>query len=56
MNSDSCFTIEDIHRIRRENFEKTKHMSPQELIEETNKQTVEIERKIEEIRKMKFKN
>ena len=31
------FSIEDIHKIRRDNNEKTKHLSHSELIENTNK-------------------
>lgn len=29
------FTIDDIHQIRYENYEKTKNMKPEELIEKT---------------------
>lgn len=29
------FTINEIHRIRYENYEKTKHLTPEELIEKT---------------------
>jgi hypothetical protein len=35
MNISSNFTIEDIHNIRYENYEKTKTMLPKELIEKT---------------------
>ena len=35
MNNNSNFTIEDIHSIRYENYEKTKDLSPKELIEKT---------------------
>ena len=29
------FTIDDIHKIRYENYEKTKHLTAEELIEKT---------------------
>ena len=35
MDNGSNFTIEDIHSIRYENYEKTKDLSPKELIERT---------------------
>ena len=38
MNDNSMFTIEDIHRIRYENYENTKNMLPSELIEKTKKE------------------
>jgi hypothetical protein len=34
-NISNNFTIEDIHNIRYENYEKTKSMLPKELIEKT---------------------
>jgi len=37
MNISDNFTIEDIHNIRYENYEKTKNMLPKELIEKTKK-------------------
>lgn len=44
------FTIEDIHRIRYDNYEKTKHMSPKELIDYTKKQAEEGKRLLKELR------
>ena len=38
MNTNNNFTIEDIHNIRYENYEKTKNLSPKELIEKTKKE------------------
>ena len=38
MTDNSVFTIEDIHRIRCENYEVTKNMLPSELIEKTKKE------------------
>ena len=35
MNTKNIFTIEDIHKIRYENYEKTKNMQPIELINKT---------------------
>jgi len=43
------FSIEDIHRIRRENYEKTKGMSPSEIIDETNRKAAVIEKMIQQI-------
>lgn len=44
------FTIEDIHKIRDENYEKTKNMSNEELIEHTRREAAEVEKIIEELR------
>jgi len=44
------FTIEDIHNIRYENYEKTKHMTPHELIKKTNESADKAIKKIKEIR------
>ena len=38
MNISSNFTIEDIHNIRYENYEKTKSMLSKELIEKTKRE------------------
>ena len=50
------FTIEDIHNIRYENYEKTKNMLPEELIEKTKmeanmlkKYTDQLKQKIKDI-------
>lgn len=45
------FTIDDIHKIRYENYEKTKDMNPDELIEYTRSEAEECKRLIVEIRK-----
>lgn len=44
------FTIEDIHKIREENYERTKDMKPLEVIEDTKRQAEEGKRIIEELR------
>jgi len=54
MDSDK-FMLDDIHRIRYENFEKTKHMTPEELIENTHRQAESGKKILEEIRR-KMKN
>jgi hypothetical protein len=41
MTISSNFTIEDIHKIRYENYENTKKLSHQELIEKTRKDAEE---------------
>ena len=38
MNIHSDFTVEDIHNIRYDNYEKTKNMLPKELIEKTKRE------------------
>jgi len=45
------FTIDDIHRIRYENFENTKNFTPQELIEKTKHDALESKIRIIELRK-----
>jgi hypothetical protein len=45
------FTIEDIHKIREENYERTKNMKPDEIIEDTKHQAEEGKRLLEELRK-----
>jgi hypothetical protein len=44
------FTVEDIHQIRYENFEKTKHMTPEELIENTRRQAETGKKMLEAVR------
>lgn len=53
--SDPQFTIEDIHKIRYENYKKTKHLSPNDLIEITNKRAEKVIKRLEEIKKEKNK-
>ncbi|MBF0208587.1 MAG: hypothetical protein HQK53_17060 [Oligoflexia bacterium] len=45
------FTIEDIHRLREKNYEKTKHMKPSDLIEETKRQAKVCKHLLQELRK-----
>ncbi|MHB1651059.1 MAG: hypothetical protein ACYCVD_01110 [Desulfitobacteriaceae bacterium] len=45
------FTIDDIHQIRYENYEKTKDMKPEELIERTWREAEGGKRLLEELRK-----
>ncbi len=45
------FTIDDIHKIRYENYENTKNMKPEELIEKTRREAEEGKRLLEELRK-----
>ena len=54
MNGDK-FTLDEIHQIRYENFEKTKHMTPEELIENTSHQAEAGKKMLEAVRS-KFKN
>jgi len=44
------FTIDDIHQIRYENYEKTKAMKQEELIEKTRLDAEEGKRLLEELR------
>ena len=44
------FTMDDIHRIRYENYEKTKHMTPEELIENTRRQAEAGKKMLEAVR------
>ncbi|GAB6172397.1 hypothetical protein JCM15765_18750 [Paradesulfitobacterium aromaticivorans] len=45
------FTIDDIHKIRYENYENTKDMKPEELIEKTRREAEEGKRLLKELRK-----
>lgn len=47
------FTIEDIHQLRYENYEKTKNMPIEELMEYTENQAEAGRKIIEELRKKK---
>lgn len=49
MNSER-FSIEDIHKIRRDNYEKTKHLSPSELIDRTNKRAETVKKRLIELK------
>ena len=45
------FTIDDIHKIRYENYEKTKHLPPDEIIKETNKIADKLIARLTDIRR-----
>jgi hypothetical protein len=45
------FTIDDIHRIRYENYENTKDLNHQELIEKTKREAEDSKMRINELRK-----
>ena len=45
------FTIEDIHAIRYANYERTKNMSKEELIEDSKKRAEKIKNKLEMLKK-----
>lgn len=47
------FTIEDIHKIRCINYEKTKYLSRSELIEDTNKRAEALIKRLAEIKQSK---
>lgn len=47
------FSIEDIHKIRRDNYEKTKNLSHTELIEKTNKQAEAVKKRLFELKQRK---
>ena len=47
------FDVDDIHKIRYENYEKTKHLSDKELIAKTEKNAKSVIARIEEIRRKK---
>ena len=53
MNISNNFTIEDIHNIRYENYEKTKNLPPRELIEKTKKEASSGWAKLTELKKAK---
>ena len=44
------FTMDDIHQIRYENYEKTKNMKQEELIERTKQDAEEGKRLLQELR------
>jgi hypothetical protein len=45
------FTIEDIHKIREYNYEMTKNMTRQEKMDYYNKRGMEVQRKIQNMKK-----
>lgn len=51
----SKFTIDDIHQLRFDNYEKTKNMTPEELINNTKRQA-EIGKKMIEAIRSKTRN
>lgn len=50
LNISPDFTIEDIHRIRERNYEKTKHMTVEEKLLYYNTPRTDAEEQIERIR------
>jgi hypothetical protein len=50
------FTIDDIHRIREQNYERTKNMTMEEKIAYYNTAGLEAEKEIERRRALKQKN
>lgn len=44
------FTIEDIHQIRYENYERQKNMTAEEKIEDTKKGAVKIKKRLAELK------
>lgn len=44
------FTIEDIHQIRYENYERQKDMTAEEKIEDTKKGAEEIKKRLDELK------
>ena len=53
MNTSSKFTIEDIHNIRYENYEKTKNLQPKELIEKTKREAAQGWLRLNELKLVK---
>ena len=53
MNISKNLTMEDIHHIRYENYEKTKNMLPQELIEKTKKEAASGWARLNKLKKEK---
>ena len=49
------FTINDIHKIRYENYEKTKNLSHEELLTKTKKEAASGWAKLEKLKKAKIK-
>lgn len=49
------FTIDDIHQIRHENYENTKNLKPEELIQKTKCEAEASKKLIEELRKKTVK-
>lgn len=54
MNISSNFTIEDIHRIRYENYENTKNLKSNELIEKTKKNAEKGWKRLNELKTRKM--
>lgn len=44
------FTIEDIHKLREYNYEKTKHMTDKERMDYYNKRGREVQKKLEKMK------
>jgi len=56
MHISESFTIEDIHNIRYENYEKTKNLTPAELIQKTNESANRVIQKINELKSKNTKS
>lgn len=51
----NTFTIEDIHRVRHENYEATKAFSHKELLDYTKKETADIKKQLEAMKAKKHR-
>jgi len=49
------FTVDDIHKIREAHYEKTKNLSLEELLEDLNKVSPEVESIIQSLREKREK-
>ncbi|KLU60986.1 hypothetical protein CEB3_c25560 [Peptococcaceae bacterium CEB3] len=47
------FSVEDIHKIRRDNYEKTKNLSHAELIENTNRRAEAAKKRLLQLKQKK---
>jgi hypothetical protein len=48
-NQYQYLSVEDLHQIRYENYERTKHMTHEELIADTNSRADEARKKMQEV-------
>jgi hypothetical protein len=56
LNISPDFTIDDIHKIREQNYERTKNMTTEEKITYYNTAGMEAQKEIERRRALKHKN
>ena len=54
MSNKKSFSVDDIHKMRNEHYEKTKNMSDEDLIESINEEANEVLRDLEEIKDKKI--